>query len=562
MECVHCGVTLRMGARFCNACGAPQPASEQQTAPASEADAPMAESSGRLRRPARVPRMQDDPEPGADATLAAPGAVGLPSHARVATVPIAADDRASVDAWAETETAEYSTLVAPAPDGSAASVSPTSTPPDAAEGIPADGLPWPLPQSIIIGGRYRVEEALRTAPVASDRENVYRVSDLQGYERCWSCGAVHGAESAATRFCPQCGADMLSQALVLRERLLAAKSSAPAVPADGAAHVAPSTAPAADGAVAADELISADDVPATADDVPATADGARTFTWGLRAYVVDPVPASEARFPRGMRVLAAGASDSGQAHAGEPNEDSLGMLLREEVCDSRTTPRVLAVLADGLGGHERGQEASRLVVRTLMARLLDSVGAPPASTGADQAPSDEEIQHALREAVLAANSALCDLNDERDSDMGATLVAALLLDATAYVANVGDSRAYELEDEALRRLTTDHSLTEQLIASGRLTADERYTHPERNKIYRSLGDDRALEVDIFTQRLRPGTRLLLCSDGMWEMVHDDESARILTAASNPRAACDALVRAANDHGGEDNISVIVLEISD
>src|SRR5262249_13948072 len=120
---------------------------------------------------------------------------------------------------------------------------------------------------------------------------------------------------------------------------------------------------------------------------------------------------------------------------------------------------------------------------------------------------------------------------------------------------------YVFEGEALRRVTTDHSLVEQMVASGMIADEERYTHPNRNQIFRSLGAGTSSAADVFTQQLRPGMRLLLCSDGLWEMVHDDEIARILRETDDPQAACDALLRGANANGGEDNISALVIEIS-
>ncbi|HEY7092554.1 MAG TPA: SpoIIE family protein phosphatase, partial [Ktedonobacterales bacterium] len=133
-------------------------------------------------------------------------------------------------------------------------------------------------------------------------------------------------------------------------------------------------------------------------------------------------------------------------------------------------------------------------------------------------------------------------------------------EGTAYVANAGDSRAYVLEGETLRRITSDHSLVEQLVAGGIIADADRYTHPERNQIFRSLGLNREMEVDFFTQWLRPDMRLLLCSDGLWEMVRDNEITRIMRANADPQAACDALIQAANKAGGEDNISAVVVQI--
>ena len=145
-------------------------------------------------------------------------------------------------------------------------------------------------------------------------------------------------------------------------------------------------------------------------------------------------------------------------------------------------------------------------------------------------------------------------------DAGSTLVAALVYGETAYVVNVGDSRAYVCDDDGLRRITSDHSLVEQLVAGGLIQPDEVYTHPQGNQIFRSLGDDPDIQVDLFVQKLRPGMQLLLCSDGLWEMVRDPRIEELLRAGTDPQTTCDALIDAANEGGGEDNISAVVVAI--
>jgi protein phosphatase len=142
--------------------------------------------------------------------------------------------------------------------------------------------------------------------------------------------------------------------------------------------------------------------------------------------------------------------------------------------------------------------------------------------------------------------------------LGSTVTAALVVNGRAYIANVGDSRTYLLRGGALQRITRDHSLVERLVEAGQIEPDEVYDHPNRNLIYRSLGADRAeVEVDIFTEQLRVGDMLLLCSDGLWEMVRDDEIAGILTAGPDLAAACNRLIERANANGGVDNITAVV-----
>jgi serine/threonine protein phosphatase PrpC len=288
----------------------------------------------------------------------------------------------------------------------------------------------------------------------------------------------------------------------------------------------------------------------------------REFRQGARAYRVEPYVPEPAVFPHGVRILAASATDAGQVRAADGNEDSVGLFVFNAVHGSVALPLALCVVADGLGGHVSGQDASRLVVRALTDHVLRSAALPLVGMVAPATPPDDVLREVLLEGAQAANAAVYAANQASGGDSGSTIVAALICGETAYIANAGDSRGYVLDGGELRRITTDHSLVEQLVAGGLITPEERYTHPKRNQIFRSLGDEPTAAVDVFTQKLRPGMRLLLCSDGLWEMVRDDELAAILRETPNPREACDVLVGRANEHGGEDNISALVIEITD
>ena len=130
----------------------------------------------------------------------------------------------------------------------------------------------------------------------------------------------------------------------------------------------------------------------------------------------------------------------------------------------------------------------------------------------------------------------------------------------ATVINAGDSRTYLLRDQKLQQITKDHSLVASLVSAGIITLEEARSHPQRNQIYRNLGEKPYVELDIFNQMLLPEDRLLLCSDGLWEMLTDEAMEAILNASGSPQAACDELVQAANAAGGEDNISAIVIKL--
>lgn len=564
MVCIQCGATLRPGARFCNVCGATQAAvesSENQPAspeateqpsatPEAEADGHATDGTNKQKRPPRVPRHRDDE---AD-TEAQPTPVAEEPVATAVVEPEIPAEPVSLEADSETQpetptaiplpdmpTLEHPALSPKSPITATPQAAPLDEPlppyeldeeperpAQPAGQTPTDGLPWPLPPSIIVGGRYRVEELVRSPQTEQGPENVYRARDLQGYEQCWSCGAQHDIATALDPYCDQCGADMLSREFVLIERL------------------------------------TSDAETTFATDTEASDSETRVFTQGRRTYKVAPKAISAIHFPTGVRISGYATADHGLTRQGEANEDSTALIVFDAIYNSRHNSYTLGIVADGLGGHDSGQEASKLVVRTMLEVLTPAL-VPVASAPAGEKTSDDapafDGEQLLRDATHAANVALCSANDAQQADMGSTLVAALIAGDTAWIANMGDSRGYIYDDHGLRRVTKDHSLVEQLIDAGMIPPEERYTHPQRNQILKSLGADPRLEADIFPQEMRPGMRILLCSDGVWEMVRDDELARILRETPNTAEACERIVRASNDNGGEDNISVVVLDAS-
>jgi serine/threonine protein phosphatase PrpC len=233
-----------------------------------------------------------------------------------------------------------------------------------------------------------------------------------------------------------------------------------------------------------------------------------------------------------MRIVSGASTDTGQVRDG--NEDSYLVDRRLE----------LFAVADGMGGHRAGEIAS--------ATALDGL----------KLAVDEG--HAVADAVGRANTAVWDkaAGDTDLAGMGTTLTAAIFDDATLTIAHVGDSRAYLLRDDRLERLTTDHSLVEELIRDGKLTEDQAAVHPQRSIITRALGVDSSVEVDVYSLVLQGGDRVILCSDGLTSMVRAPGIAEILRAEADPTAAANALVDAANAAGGEDNITTIVVDVED
>jgi PPM family protein phosphatase len=208
----------------------------------------------------------------------------------------------------------------------------------------------------------------------------------------------------------------------------------------------------------------------------------------------------------------------------------------------------LFAVADGMGGARAGEVASKIVVETFSEGLPDS-------------GSDEER---LATAVREANRRINDLAQE-DPDragMGTTVTAVYVGRDAISVAHVGDSRGYRFRDGELERLTTDHSLVEELKRRGRLTEEEAEEHPQKSVITRALGPEARVEVDTLTYPAKPGDIYLLCSDGLTGMVSEDGIARILGEAGSLRDAGQTLIREANEAGGRDNITVVLFRLEE
>jgi protein phosphatase len=229
-----------------------------------------------------------------------------------------------------------------------------------------------------------------------------------------------------------------------------------------------------------------------------------------------------------MRVVAAAATDIGQVREG--NEDAYLVL------------DPLFAVADGMGGHRGGEVASSLALETVQ-RLFEG----------EEGSLTDQVELANR-AVFERSQA-----DREVSGMGTTLTAALIEGNRARLAHVGDSRAYLLRDGALTLLTEDHTLVHRMVQEGEITESEAEMHPHRSILTRALGVEETLEVDEAFVDLREGDRLLLCTDGLTSMVDDERIREVLSTVPDPREAAERLVRVANEAGGIDNITVVVLD---
>ena len=232
-----------------------------------------------------------------------------------------------------------------------------------------------------------------------------------------------------------------------------------------------------------------------------------------------------------MKLAAASATHQGLVRAN--NEDAF--LIDDQ--------RALFAVADGMGGHRGGEVASRTAIEALRASVAN--GSP------------------LHEAIERANAAVLSraAGDDELTGMGTTLTAVTTVGGRRLlIGHVGDSRAYLLHDGELHRATDDHSLVEELVREGRLTPEQAEAHPQRAIVTRALGVDEHVDVDIYTLDVVAGDRVILCSDGLTTMVRERDIERAAGTETDPQRLADALVAGANGAGGEDNITVVVIDV--
>jgi serine/threonine protein phosphatase PrpC len=263
----------------------------------------------------------------------------------------------------------------------------------------------------------------------------------------------------------------------------------------------------------------------------------------------------------------------------ELNEDSVLALNLTQYYESVQTQIGLYVVSDGMGGEAAGEVASRVTVRAVAEWMTDKlisaslkstheekIAAPTHTGGLRLAVANGHemaTTEMLKQAVVAANREVMAYAaaNPQERGLGATVTVAMLVGDVLTIAHVGDSRCYLLSGDALVQVTEDHSLVQKMVNTGNLSRFEARSHPYRNVIYRSIGADEQIEIDIIRKKLNSGDVLMLCSDGLNGMLGDDQIRDILLVNPDPTAAAKELVVAANAAGGEDNTSVIVVRIS-
>ena len=259
--------------------------------------------------------------------------------------------------------------------------------------------------------------------------------------------------------------------------------------------------------------------------------------------------------PETLRIRSAGLSDVGRKR--RTNEDSLAIA----------SDLGLFVVADGMGGHAAGEVASRLAVESIERHISGSdprkEPTVPASfrTVREEEASLPAPARRVLNAIRLANQEIVRSVRRNSSQkgMGTTVVIAYVHGGRAYVGHVGDSRAYLLRGGAIRQLTVDHTFVNEQVRAGTLTADEARRHPARNILTRAVGSQEEVEPDIVEEVLQSGDFVLLCSDGLTTMMEDPEILRtVLARPDDLQAGCRALVDLANERGGDDNVTVVLV----
>lgn len=266
-----------------------------------------------------------------------------------------------------------------------------------------------------------------------------------------------------------------------------------------------------------------------------------------------PVDVVIQKYPDLPQFIVGSAQSIGMAR--DHNEDAILVMSTLSANNGGHLPIGLFIVADGMGGHKHGEIASSLAVRTVAREVLRKVMIGLLEI--HPTPPEEGIQEILEQSVSEAHRIIM----REAQGGGTTLTAVLIVNKQMSIAHVGDSRAYAITPEGqVSLLTRDHSLVKRMMELGHLTEEEASIHPQRNVLYRALGQGEPFRPDISTTLVPTPGYLLLCSDGLWGLVAQSEIVRIIQSAPSPEMACQMLIDAANQAGGPDNISAILVKL--
>lgn len=273
----------------------------------------------------------------------------------------------------------------------------------------------------------------------------------------------------------------------------------------------------------------------------------------LSPHQIQPIIYDQKPFFELQQLIAGCGQSLGKQR--EINEDSLLAVTTTLAGNSGSLPFGLYIVADGMGGHKYGEVASNLAVRSIADNILRKMF--PSMFSFPYEPINESLQEIMFSGITDAQR----LVKSKAPGSGTTITAALILGRQVTIAHVGDSRAYVISHNGnIEAITRDHSLVRRLEELGQITSAEASIHPQRNVLYRALGQGDNLEPDIFTISFPQPGYLMLCSDGLWGVVVEQDIYRSIVEASNLQRACQNLVTAANAAGGPDNISVILVQL--
>jgi PPM family protein phosphatase len=246
-------------------------------------------------------------------------------------------------------------------------------------------------------------------------------------------------------------------------------------------------------------------------------------------------------------VRAAGLTDVGKVRS--INQDSFEIVEDKHIY----------IVADGMGGHAAGDQASRIAVKTIL-EILTAYDFGSESSGEDDTENGMSVEELVRYALQEANEQilLASLSNQHLQGMGTTAIVTVENKGNLFVGHIGDSRTYLIRNQQLTQITEDHSVVQQLVKAGAISEEEAQVHPYKNVITRCLGMQANVEPDTLEMPLQSGDRVLMCSDGLSNMVSNQVMQQIVNDNPDPLPACEKLIALANENGGTDNITVVLL----